>query len=360
VSHIYIIAEAGVNHNGNPDLAFKLVDAAVEANADAVKFQTFKAENLVTKSALKAKYQQQTTDVTESQFTMLKNLELARETHFELLDYCNKKGIEFLSTAFDADSLDFVINELGAKKLKLPSGEITNGPSILMHAQSGSDIIVSTGMSTIDEIEDALAIIAYGLLYRENSSTTPSRDIFFEAYHSPDGQDALTEKVTLLHCTSEYPAQPIDINLNAMCTLRDTFKIRVGYSDHSKGITVPIAAAAMGATLIEKHFTLDKSLPGPDHKASLNPEELIQMVKAIRVVEKVMGDGKKEPMSSEIDNRGVIRKSLVAACDITKGDFFTKDNIAIKRPGTGKNPMGYWDLLGSKSLQDYKQDEIIV
>jgi len=357
---VFIIAEAGVNHNGDRQLAFQLVDAAVEAGVDAVKFQTFKAEKLVTMSAGKAAYQLQNSDVDDTQFAMLKQLELPNDIHFELVDYCNKNGIDFLSTAFDIDSLNFLVDDLGLETLKIPSGEITNGPLLLANAQTRNELIISTGMSTLDEVEEALNVIAFGLVHGATHSIQPSRAEFLQAYNSSEGQQLLREKVTLLHCTTEYPAQPSDINLRAMQTLRSAFGLKVGYSDHSEGITIPVAATALGASLIEKHFTVDKSLPGPDHKASLDPDELREMVASIRSVEKSMGNGLKKPMPSELGNRDdVARKSLVAAVDIRKGDRFTVENLQIKRPGTGRSPMEYWELLESKALQDYAEDEVI-
>jgi len=357
---IYVIAEAGVNHNGNYDMAFKLVDAAIEAGADAVKFQTFKAENLVTKNAVKAEYQLQTTDADETQYAMLKRLELPRKTHFELIAYCKEKNIEFLSTAFDLESLYFLVNDLCLETFKIPSGEITNGPLLLAHAQTGCDLIVSTGMTTLGEIEEALSVIAFGLLHGKTSAFKPSSTSFKEAYCSDQGREILQKKVTLLHCTTEYPAPYIDINLNAMHTMRNTFGLNVGYSDHSEGIIVPTSAAALGATIIEKHFTLNKELPGPDHAASLEPSELKEMVESIRIVELSLGNGLKEPRNSEISNRKIARKSIIAACDISQGDLFTDKNISVKRPGEGKSPMKYWDLLGKKSQKNYSQDEYIL
>ena len=351
-----IIAEAGVNHNGSQDMAFKLVDAAVEAGADAVKFQTFKAESLVTKDAAKAEYQKKTTSAEESQYLMLKRLELSHEVHRELFQYCVSKNIQFLSTAFDLESLYFLVGDLGVETLKIPSGEITNAPLLLAHAQTGKNLIVSTGMTTLDEIEDALGVIAFGL----TKKTSPSKSAFKVAYQSEYGQESLRKKVTLLHCTTEYPAPPEDINLRAMQSMQDKFSLKIGYSDHSKGIAIPIAATAMGAVLIEKHFTLDKSLPGPDHKASLVPGELKLMVDSIRIVEKALGDGNKIPQPSELKNRDIVRKSLVAAENIKQGEVFTEDNVALKRPGTGKSPMDYWDLLGSESKRTYQAEDILV
>jgi len=355
---VYIIAEAGVNHNGNRDMAFQLVDAAVKAQVDAIKFQTFKAKNLVTRSAEKAEYQRQTTSSEESQFEMLKQLELPHEWHKELSEYCKESGIDFLSTAFDNYSLDFLVNEMGLKTLKLPSGEITNGPFLLAHAQTCCDLIISTGISTMAEVRDALSVVAYGLL-NPKSNVKPSAEEFENAFNSNEGQRLLMKKVTLLHCTTQYPTPFKDINLNAMVSMRKHFGIPVGYSDHSEGIIVPIAAASLGATLIEKHFTLDKSLPGPDHKASLEPSELTDMVQAIRSVEDIMGDGVKAPKSSELRNRDIVRKSLVAARSLHEGETFTADMLAIKRPGNGISPMKYWDMLGQQVTQDIAADEVI-
>ena len=359
MSKIFIIAEAGVNHNGSLEMAFQLVDAAIDAGADAVKFQTYKAENLVTKGADKADYQKNTSGAGESQFDMLKSLELSYEMHHQLIEYSTKKGIEFLSTAFDSDSLQFLIDDLGLTTLKIPSGEITNGPLLLEHAKTGCDLILSTGMATLGEIEEALGVIAFGLLASESNNEKPSRDAFQQAYFSEQGQVLLKEKVTVLHCTTEYPTPPEEINLNAMVTMQQAFGLMTGYSDHSEGITVPIAACAVGATLIEKHFTLDKTLPGPDHKASLEPNELKDMVSAIRTVEQVMGNGLKGPMPSEIKNRKVARKCLVASELIKEGDQFTEQNVTIKRPGVGRSPMEYWDLLGSVSSRSLQVDDQI-
>ncbi len=352
---IFLIAEAGVNHNGDPDRAFGLVDAAVAAGADAVKFQTFKAKNLVTRSVGKANYQKQTTKAGEPQFDMLKRLELSWEVHHRLADYCRKKGIQLLSTAFDLESLDFLVNDIGLQTLKIPSGEITNAPLLLAHARTGHELIVSTGMATLAEIEEALGVIAFGLI----GGGKPSRAAFQTAYCSGKGQAALKRRVTLLHCTSEYPAPYPEINLNAIATLRQAFGLKTGYSDHSQGITVPVAAAVMGATVIEKHFTLDKNLPGPDHRASLDPGELRSMIEGIRIVEKAKGNGLKIPSFSEIQNRAIVRKSLVAARPIAKGEFFCEQNLTVKRAGAGITPMLYWDLLGTQSDRSYKVDEVI-
>jgi len=347
-----IIAEAGVNHNGNEKLAFKLVDAAFEAGADIVKFQTFKASKLVTVNAEQADYQVTNTQKKESQLEMLSRLELSFEFHLELVEYCNKLGIEFLSTAFDSESLNFLVNVLKLKKLKIPSGDLTNAPLVLEHAQTDCDLIVSTGMATLSEIETALGVIAFG--YVAKKSEKPSIEAFEKAYCSELGQKMLKEKVTILHCTTEYPAPLKDINLKAMDTIANAFKLPIGYSDHSAGINVPIAAVALGAQIIEKHFTVDQNMQGPDHKASLEPKQLAEMIKGIRDIELALGNGLKGPRPSEIKNKSVARKSLVAEQVIEKGDVFSESNLAIKRPGSGKNPIHYWDLLGSEAKQGYQ------
>ena len=354
---VKIIAEAGVNHNGSKDLAFQLVDAAHAAGVDIVKFQTFKAKNLVTQSAQQADYQIQNTGVTESQFDMLSRLELDYDTHKSLVAYCKNLGVEFLSTAFDKESLDFLVNDLKLTTLKIPSGELTNAPFVLEHARTGCDLIVSTGMANLAEIEAALGVIAFGLVGENGQS--PSQQAFEEVYNSDIGQEALKQKVTILHCTTEYPAPVTEINLNAMSTLRNTFHLATGYSDHSAGITIPIAATALGAQLIEKHFTLDKSMSGPDHKASLEPNELKDMVQAIRDVEMALGNGVKGPQPSEIKNKPIARKSLVAAQNIKAGDIYTEKNLTIKRPGNGMSPNLYWSLLGKTANRDHLEGDLI-
>ncbi|MEM5534769.1 N-acetylneuraminate synthase [Neptuniibacter pectenicola] len=352
-----IIAEAGVNHNGDKALAFALVDAAHEAGADIVKFQTFKAKNLVTSSAAQAEYQTRNTGKLESQFSMLSRLELSYETHRELIAYCRKLGIEFLSTAFDSESLHFLVDELGLSRLKIPSGELTNAPLVLEHAKTGCDLIVSTGMATLEEIEHALGVISFGYLGLESE---PCEGLFIEAFRSKEGQALLKERVTLLHCTTDYPASLSDINLNAMDAMSGHFKLPVGYSDHSAGIVVSIAAAAKGALLIEKHFTLDCGMEGPDHKASLEPHQLKALVRAVRDVELALGDGCKVPRPSEIKNRNVARKSLVAAKDIEVGELFTSNNLEVKRPGSGMEPSKYWYMLGRKATKAFSEGEEII
>lgn len=354
---IKIIAEAGVNHNGVEALAFELVDVAAAAGVDIVKFQTFKAKNLVTESALQADYQVENTGKKESQLDMLERLELSYEMHHRLIEHCKKRGVDFLSTAFDSESLSFLVDDLKLKLLKLPSGELTNHPLVLEHARTGLDIVLSTGMATLSEIESALSVIAFGYLY--DSNLTPSSEDLATAYFSDEGQAVLQEKVTILHCTTEYPAPIEDINLNAMQTLQDAFKLKVGYSDHSEGLTIPIAAAACGASLIEKHFTLDNEMDGPDHKASLEPDMLAELVKQVRNVEAAMGTGVKGPRPSEIKNKIAARKSLVANTKINIGDIFTTDSLVVKRPGNGMSPSFYWDYIGKKATKEYQPGQLL-
>jgi N-acetylneuraminate synthase len=361
MTHTLIIAEAGVNHNGEESLAFELIDKAVEAGVDIVKFQTFKAENLVTKSAPLANYQQQNGVKENAQFDMLKTLELSSDCFIRLKRYCEEQDIMFLTTAFDFDSLNFLINTLKLNTLKIPSGEITNAPFVLAHARSGCQLIVSTGMCDLTDIEQALGVIAFGLLNIEGKflDCQPSKTLFAKAYQSDDGKKLLQQKVTLLHCTTDYPAPIDDINLKAMITMQQAFHLPIGYSDHSQGIVVPIAAVAMKASLIEKHFTLDKNLVGPDHKASLNPAELTEMVDAIRLTERSLGKTIKQASVAEQANKLVARKSLVANCDINIGEEFTPQNLVIKRPGSGMSPYCYWSILKQKSHRHYQEGELI-
>ncbi len=352
-----IIAEAGVNHNGSEQLAFDLVDIAHRAGADIVKFQTFKAKNLVTKKAQQASYQVDNSGKKESQLSMLSRLELSHASHHNLIKYCKKIGIEFLSTAFDKESLDFLVSDLGLKRLKIPSGDLTNAPLLLDHARTGCDLIVSTGMATLSEVETALGVIAFG--YTRSNACQPSISAFKEAYNSLEGSAALRDKVTLLHCTTEYPAPLAEINLTAIETLSKAFKLPTGYSDHSKGIHISIAAAARGAVLIEKHFTLDKDMEGPDHKASLNPSELKEMIEAIREIKLALGDGVKRPTLSETKNKVIARKSLVAIKAIQKGELFTEENLSTKRPGFGVSPYKYWEMLGTSAKKTLKEDEVL-
>jgi N-acetylneuraminate synthase len=357
MSAVLIIAEAGVNHNGRVELAFDLVDAAVAANVDIVKFQTFQAKNLVLPFAEQAKYQKENTQKTQSQYELLKQLELTFEEHQRVAKYCQQQGIAYLSTAFDDESLTFLQQEIGLKTLKIPSGELTNSPFVLLHAQTGCDLIVSTGMATMEEIEQALAVIAFGLVNEQN--VEPSIAAFKQAYLSEEGQCKLKEKVTLLHCTTEYPAPFEQVNLNAMTVMSDNFLLPIGYSDHTQGISIPIAAAAKGATIIEKHFTLSRTMEGPDHKASIEPDELSAMVEGIRQVEQALGVEEKKPVASEIKNIAVARKSLVATCSIKKGQMFRENMLTAMRPGTGVSPHHYWQLLTQKSTKGYQAGDLI-
>ena len=354
---VYIIAEAGVNHNGSLERAKEMIKVAAEAGVDAIKFQTFKAENLVSQTAPKAEYQLKTTDKEESQYEMLKKLELDEKAYQELIECCKKHNIEFLSTPFDFDSLSLLVNDCGLTKIKIPSGEITNAPFLLAIAQTRKPVILSTGMSTLSEIELALSVLSFGYLEKK---VMPSMEKFLAAYSSSEGQAILQEKVTILHCTTEYPAPYDEINLKCMDTLEKAFGLPVGYSDHTKGIAIPLAAVARGAILIEKHFTLDKSLPGPDHKASLEPDELKSMVLGIRQIEKSIGRGIKIPTESEIRNKAIARKSLVAKELIHKGDKFTAENLTMKRPGDGISPICYWEKIGMKAKRNYEKDEVII
>lgn len=357
MDRILVIAEAGVNHNGDINLARDLIDAASEAGADYIKFQTFQANKLATISAPKAKYQEETNLSNESQFEMLKKLELSKEMHRELLNYSREKNIKFLSTAFDIESLEFLVNDLKLDINKIPSGEITNSPLLLAHARTSNRLILSTGMSSIEDIKEALAVIAFGLL---NPHGQPTKNSINNAFENPDGQKKLQENVVLLHCTSEYPAELNDINLKAMQTLRDMFNLDIGYSDHSLGINVSIAAASLGATIIEKHLTVDNNLEGPDHKASLVPEQLNELVKSIREVEMFMGSSEKILTQKEQENQLVSRKSIVARVAIMQDEKFSLHNLDCKRPGDGLNPIYIWDLLGKRSKRNYAIDEQII
>lgn len=353
-----IIAEAGVNHNGDLERAIALVDAAKDAGANAVKFQTFKADLLATSSACKAAYQRLSTPEEESQLAMIQKLELPQAAFLELAGHCARIGIEFLSTAFDSVSLRFLHEEVGLRTFKIASGELTNAPLLLEHALLADHLIVSTGMATLEEIEQALGVIAYGL-QGEDRLRRPDRLLFEAAYQSAMHSGALKERVTLLHCTTEYPAPVEQINLRAMSTLRQYFDLPVGYSDHTLGITIPIVATAMGACVIEKHFTLDKNLAGPDHVMSLDPAELKSMVTAIRDAEQAIGSADKSPAPAERANIDVVRKSLVASCDIAVGEAFTERNLCVKRPGTGLPPSEFWSYLDKSSDRQYRKDEFI-
>ncbi len=354
---VFIIAEAGVNHNGSQDTARQLIDVAVDAGADAVKFQMFKAGKVVGRQAPKAAYQKRTTDATETQFAMLEKLELTEAAHRDLHGYAFSRGIEFLSTPFDADSLRFLVHELGLPTIKIPSGEITNAPFLLRIARTGCRMILSTGMSTMEEVREALSVLAFGASMPMDAD--PGREAFEKAFGDEEGQRRLRERVTILHCTTEYPAPLEDINLKAMNAMADEFSLPVGYSDHTLGIHVPIAAVARGAVVIEKHFTIDRTMLGPDHHASLEPGELHEMVQAIRKVERALGDGIKRPTLVEYKNRDVVRRSLTAARDIAKGERFSLENIDCKRPGVGLSPVHYWEWLGKIAERGYEADQVI-
>jgi N,N'-diacetyllegionaminate synthase len=328
----FIIAEAGVNHNGSVEIAKKMIEVAKECGADAIKFQTFKAEKVISKYAPKAEYQKQTTGETDSQLEMVKKLELSFDDFVALKEYCDKLNIMFLSTPFDFESIDF-LNDLGLEIFKIPSGEITNLPYLEKIGKLGKKIILSTGMADLGEIEDALDILISCGTKKEN--------------------------ITVLHCNTEYPTPYEDVNLLAMLTIKEAFKVKVGYSDHTLGIEIPIAAVALGASVIEKHFTLDKNMEGPDHKASLEPHELKAMIDAIVNIEKALGNGMKKPSKSELKNKDIVRKSIVAKREIKKGEIFTEDNITVKRPGTGISPMRWYEVLGKVAPKDYKEDELI-
>lgn len=328
----FVIAEAGVNHNGSLELAKKLVDVAVNAGADAVKFQTFKADNLVSKRARKAEYQKQTTSAEETQYEMIKRLELDEGAHHELVRFCNQKKIIFLSTPFDHESID-LLDQLGMPIFKIASGEITNLPYLRRIGKLCKEVILSTGMADLGEIEDALDVLI--------QSGTPK------------------EKITVLHATTEYPCPFEEVNLRAMLTIRSAFNIKVGYSDHTSGIEVPIAAVALGASVVEKHFTLDRRMEGPDHRASLEPEELNAMIVGIRNINRALGNGIKKPTASELKNITIARKSIVATKEIKMGDTFNADNIAVKRPGNGVSPMRWDEIFGQAALRDYLCDDLI-
>ena len=345
MNNTIIIAEAGVNHNGDINLAKQLIDKADEAGADFIKFQMFKSENIVSKNATKADYQKQTTNVNESQLDMLKQLELSKSDYKELNDYCLDKSIDIFATAFDLDS----IKEIDGYKpeiIKIPSGEITNLPYLesladlhkgivwlggKSHFMDCPHFVISTGMCSISEIEDALRVF----------------------------RDRKIDRITILHCNTEYPTPMVDVNLKAMQTIGTTFDVGVGYSDHTLGIEVPIAAVALGARVIEKHFTLDRSMKGPDHKASLEPDELKQMVSSIRNIEQALGSTIKQPSKSELKNKDIARKSIVANHNIKKGDILTVDNLTVKRPGIGISPMLWYDVIGTVATKDYNEDDLI-
>lgn len=354
--HVTVIAEAGVNHNGSLDTALALVDAAAGAGTDIVKFQTFKAEALAAASAPKAAYQARETGGEQSQLDMLRALELPEEHHHVLARACEEAGIEFLSTAFDSESLKFLVGEMGIRRIKIPSGELTNAPLVLEAARSGLPMILSTGMATLGDVETALGVVAFGMI---GGNEAPGRDAFEAAYASAQGRDALRDKVTVLHCTTDYPTPPEAVNLRAMATMGRAFGVKTGYSDHTAGLAVPVLAVGQGATLIEKHFTLDRAMPGPDHKASLEPDDLASMIAMIREAQVALGSEVKAPGDAERRNIIVARKSLVAARPIARGEAFTQDNLTVKRPGDGRTPLDFWSLQGQPATRDYAVDEAV-
>lgn len=331
-NRVIIIAEAGVNHNGSLTLAKQLIDAAAAAGVDYVKFQTFKTEKLVTQDAEMAQYQQRNTGEAESQFAMLKRLELSQKDHEELIAYCRKRQVKFFSTAFDLESIDY-LHSLNLGLWKIPSGELTNYPYLKKIAVFGEPVILSTGMSELEEVNDAMQVLLDNGVKRE--------------------------QIILLHCTTEYPTPWADVNLRAMQTLQDSFGVDIGYSDHTAGIEIPIAAAALGAKVIEKHFTIDRDLPGPDHKASLEPAELKAMVTAVRHIEEALGDGRKTIAESERKNRNVARKSIIAACDIAKGEILKESLLTVMRPGSGISPMRWNEVVGTIATRDYRKGDCI-
>lgn len=350
----YIIAEAGVNHNGSLEMALRLVDEAATAGVNAVKFQTFRSEDLVSRHAGKADYQRRTTDAAETQLEMLRKLELGPEDFDKIAGHAAKRGVEFLSTPFDSASLRLLTGHFQLKKIKVSSGDLTNAPFLLEVARAAETVILSTGMSTLGEVEAALGVLAFG--FSSESGIEPSPSAFAAAFATDAGQKAIRERVAVLHCTTEYPAPFREVNLSAMDTLRAAFGVLVGYSDHTPGIHIPIAAVARGARIIEKHFTLDRTLPGPDHAASLEPDELLSMVRSIRDVESALGDGIKRPTESEWKNRNAARKSLVAGRPIKAGEGF---DVVCKRPGSGISPFEYWTITQKVAGRDYAEDEAI-
>lgn len=352
---VFVIAEAGVNHDGSLDDALRMVDVAAEAGADAVKFQTFRADQLVTRRAAKAAYQARNTGEEGGQLAMLRALELDRDAHLMLAARAAERGIRFMSTAFDLDSLAFLAG-LDMPAVKIPSGDLTWGAMLLAAARTGRPLIVSTGMADLEEIRAALRVIAFGLT-REGAPA--GREALEAAFADPTSQAPLRERVTLLHCTTEYPAPLTAVNLRAMDIMAEAFGLPVGYSDHTLGTTVALAAVARGATVIEKHFTLDRARPGPDHAASLEPVELKAMIASIREVEIALGRAVKAPGPEEAGNRTIARRSLVAARPISEGELFTLENLTAKRPADGLSPMAIWPLLGRSASRAYESDEVI-
>lgn len=353
---VTVIAEAGVNHNGSIDLALRLVEAAADAGADVVKFQTFKATELASEQAAQANYQKRRMGADANQLEMLRDLELGATEHAAIVARCKARNIRFLSSPFDSASLRLLVDGLGVDQLKIGSGELTNAPLLLQAARSGRPVILSTGMAMLEEIEEALGVLAFGYL---GGNKAPSRAVFAHCFASSGGRAVLKRNVILLHCTTEYPAPFAEVNLRAMETMRTAFGLPVGFSDHTPGIAIALAAVARGAVVVEKHLTLDRTMKGPDHMASLEPPELKQMVAGIREIEQALGSRNKGPTPSERANMAVARKSVVAARAIAAGEVFTADNLAVKRPGNGISPMALWDLIGKVAPRAFAADEMI-
>lgn len=352
-----MIAEAGVNHCGSVEIGMQLIDAAVAAGADIVKFQSFNPSAVISSRAPKAEYQIRTTGDDETQLQMVEKLKLSDQDQQKLLSHCKKRGIHFLSSPFDVPSVEFLIDKLQVDAIKIPSGEITNALLLVAASRRKRPIYMSTGMSTLSDVEQALAMLAFG--YTVDSEEIPSISDAYAALRTPQGIGALRENVTLLHCTTEYPTPCNQVNLRAMASLRASFRLPVGLSDHTNGINIAVAAVALGATVIEKHITLDRNMEGPDHAASLEPQEFKALVDAIREVEQALGDGVKHPQPSELKNMAVARKSIVAARDITRGERYSPRNLTVKRPGTGVSPMRWYEALQREAPRDFQKDELI-
>lgn len=352
---VFIIAEAGVNHNGSLDIAKKMIDTAKECNADAIKFQTFVANEVVTKTAPKAEYQEKSS-TGKTQQEMISEFELTKAEFCELKKYCDSCGITFLSTPFDLGSLAFLTTSLDVPVIKIASGEITNAPLLYHAALSDKPIILSTGMATLAEIQEALGVLAFGYIDKKNE---PSIKKFRDMFISDAGKNILKKQVTLLHCTSAYPAPYDDVNLKVLMTLQQAFELEVGYSDHTLGIYASLGAVCYGAKIIEKHFTLDKNQIGPDHAASLSPNELKELISAVRIIERCLGNPNKGPTPSEVSNIEICRRSLVARTSIREGDKFSELLISAKRPANGVSPMNYWEYLNSCATKDYQMDEML-
>jgi len=356
VSAVYVIAEAGVNHNGSVEFAHRLVDAAADAGADAVKFQTFDPAALVTETAEQAPYQVRNVGDVGSQLDMLRALVLDQNAHRELVDHCQTRGIDFLSTPFDLGSAAFLLDDLGLNRLKIGSGDLTNGPLLHQIASAGASVIMSTGMASLTEIEEALGVLVFGY---EHTATPSKRSDLAEAWRTRRDHQGLRDRIVLLHCTTDYPC-PIDaVNLRAMATLADVFDLPVGYSDHTEGTTVAVAAAARGACVVEKHVTLDRTMPGPDHAASVEPLELAELVEGIRTVDRALGSGDKLRAPGEEANAAVARRSLVTSRRIPAGTMLSPENVTAKRPAGGLSPMAFWDLIGRPTTRDLGRDELI-